>query len=203
VVGTKVLVEGGGDSKDLRIACRRGFSQLFAKAGLRGKMPRIVACGSRDAAYEDFCTASSQEDRYRPVLVVDSEGPVASGDGPWEHLEKLDQWSRPEGAGDDQCHLMVQCMESWFLADRKALADYFGQGFQENNLPRRPEIESIPKRDVLEGLRRSTRSTKTKGRYGKGAHSFDILEQIDPSKLRRASPHADRLLKALGAPDPS
>ncbi|MDR0720595.1 MAG: hypothetical protein LBF78_13230, partial [Treponema sp.] len=53
----KIYVEGGGDTHTLRTACRRGFSGFLEKAGLKGYMPRIVACGSRNNAYADFCTA--------------------------------------------------------------------------------------------------------------------------------------------------
>jgi hypothetical protein len=57
VVAIKLFVEGGGDSKTLRTACREGFAEFLGKAGLKGSMPRIVACGGRGSAYNDFCTA--------------------------------------------------------------------------------------------------------------------------------------------------
>lgn len=60
----KLYVEGGGDSAALKTACRAGFSEFLSKAGLKGKMPRIVACGSRQNAYDSFCTAiNSGEDQ--------------------------------------------------------------------------------------------------------------------------------------------
>ena len=31
----------------------------------------------------------------------------------------------------------------------------------------------------------------------KGRHSFDILAELDPAKVRAASPHANRLILAL------
>ena len=34
------------------------------------------------------------------------------------------------GATDEQAHLMVQCMEAWFLADRETLAAVFGRGLK-------------------------------------------------------------------------
>ena len=91
---------------------------------------------------------------------------------------------------------MVQAMESWFLADRSALEEYYGQGFQETALPSNPQIEQVPKGDVLHGIRRATDST-TKGRYDKGSHSFEILATIDPSKVTSASPLARRLVETL------
>lgn len=85
---------------------------------------------------------------------------------------------------------MVQCMEAWFLADRAALEEYYGQGFKSQSLPRNPKIEDIPKQDLMQGLEAATRET-TKGNYHKTKHGFEILERIDPSKVRTASKFAD------------
>ena len=128
---------------------------------------------------------------------------MVAGVGPWDHLQKRpeDQWPRPEEASDGQCHLMVQCMESWFLADNAALEAYFGQGFNDKALPKREDIEAISKADVLSGLRNASRQTATKGRYDKGSHSFAILALLDPQLVRRASSHADRLLTVLKNPE--
>ena len=94
---------------------------------------------------------------------------------------------------------MVQCMEAWFLADKDRLVAYYGNGFNQNALPARQDIENIAKNDVLNGLKNATRSGVSKGEYGKGQHSFDILAQIDPDKVVAASPHAKRLVNTLKA----
>lgn len=58
MVNVRLYVEGGGENnKALRSACRRGFREFFLKAGLEGVLPRVIPCGGRQAAYEDFCTA--------------------------------------------------------------------------------------------------------------------------------------------------
>jgi len=57
VVTVRLYVEGGGDSKELKTHCRRGFRKFIEKAGLQGRMPRIVACGGRQRAYDSFATA--------------------------------------------------------------------------------------------------------------------------------------------------
>ena len=78
----KVYVEGGGDGRDLRTRCRKGFSAFFEKAGLAGRMPRVVACGSRESAFDRFRTAFAARKAGEFVaLLVDSEAPVA--DGTW------------------------------------------------------------------------------------------------------------------------
>ena len=107
-----------------------------------------------------------------------------------------DDWERPEEATDENAHLMVQCMEAWFLADKDRLAAYFGRGFNRNALPVHSEIEEVTKGDVLEGLKRATRQCK-KGEYGKGRDSFEILKQLQPANVMAASPHARRLVETL------
>ena len=174
-----------------------GFSSFFEKANLAGRMPRVIACGSRQDAFEKFCTALvSSAGREFIVLLVDSEDPVADDAEPWVLLAESDGWMRPHGATNENAHLMVQCMEAWFLADKDSLADYFGRNFDRNALPGRREIEEVAKDDVLQGLRHATRRC-AKGNYGKGRHSFDILAQIDPAKVRDASPHAKGLIDTL------
>ena len=195
----KIFVEGGGETKLLRTKCRQGFSKFFSKTGLEGRMPSIVASGSRRNAFDDFRAALRSPGKYDfIVLLVDSEGPVTTG--PWQHLKKKpDNWAQPAGATDDQVHLMVQCMEAWFLADRDTLATYYGNGFNQKVLPAHQDIEKIPKDDISNGLKNATRSGVSKGEYSKGRHSFDILAQIDPDKVVAASPQAKRLVDTLKA----
>ncbi|PID78127.1 MAG: hypothetical protein CSB21_02180 [Deltaproteobacteria bacterium] len=204
----KLYVEGGGDSKGLKIACRKGFSEFLKKvASLKGKMPRIVACGSRQNAYKSYCMAiQSGEDA---LVLVDSEAPVAANcrqDNcpscwkPWQHLKKCqgDQWEKPYRGRDKDCHLMVQCMEAWFLADRKALQGFFKQGFNENALPsQEKEIESVDRKNIYKSLSKATKYCKTKTQYDKGKHSFQILACISPDLIAAASPWAKRFLDIL------
>jgi hypothetical protein len=135
------------------------------------------------------------------MLLVDAEAPVAQA-GAWTHVGSRDGWERPNDAADDQCHLMVQIMESWFLADRAVLASFYGQGFRDSALPRRPHLEQVPKAEMLSGLQQATRSTR-KGNYCKGSHSFDILSRINPTVVETAAPHAKRFLDALREGDPA
>ncbi len=193
----KLYVEGGGVRKSTKSACRKGFRRFVEKSGLKGSMPDIIASGSRRKAYDDFAKSNklAANNDENVLLLVDAEGPVVEAK-PWQHLIERDGWNRPEGAKDEQCHLMVQAMESWFLADRTALSAYYGQGFQENPLPSNPQIEQVAKNDVLKAIRQATRGT-TKGRYDKGRHSFEILAKIDPSKVTNASLHARRFVETL------
>jgi hypothetical protein len=195
----RLYVEGGGDSKAQRARCRRGFSEFVRKTGLSVGLLRIHASGGRQEAYESFKIACGTEDEGAPMLLVDAEGPVEAK-SPWEHLKAQDRWSRPPGVGDDRCHLMVQCMEAWFLADRAALAAYFGSEFRDAALPQNPKVEEIPKADVLKGLDLATRKT-SKGTYAKskGRDGFGLLAAIDPVLVEVAAPVARRFLAALRA----
>ena len=130
------------------------------------------------------------------VLLVDSEGPV-NHESPWEHLRnrKEDGWTNP-GCEDRQCHLMVQCMESWLVCDPEKLAGYYGQGFRETALPRHADLESVAKEQVFRSLKEATRSTK-KGAYHKTRHAPEILERVRAQKVRAKAPACDRLFVVL------
>ena len=194
-MSVKVYVEGGGDSKALKTACRQGFSTFIKKAGLAGRMPSIVACGSRAKTFDRFRKAVAN--KQTALLLVDGEGPVTET-GPWQHLKRQDNWDRPKAATDLQCHLMVQVMESWFLADPDALKSFYGRDFREGSLPANRRIEEISKQDVERGLKHASRYTK-KGDYydNKAKHSFAILAVLNPAKVRCKSRYADRFLSEL------
>ena len=199
-MSTRLYVEGGGDRKPLRTECRQAFREFLQKAGLAGRLPRIFASGGRQQAYGDFRHAlGASRGGDFVVLLVDSEGPIAADAERWRHLKDRDGWDKPAGATDDHVHLMVQCMETWFLADRTALAGYFGVGFNENSLPRRANVEEVSKQDLERGLNAATRNSRPKGAYRKGRDSFAILADLDPDKVADASPHAKRFLEALRA----
>ncbi len=194
-MSVRIYVEGGFQGST-KAACRQAFRAFFDKVIPRGSFT-VIASGDRGSAFEDFCLALRQNDGDYIILLVDSEEAVAAG--PWQHLatRQGDNWRRPAGASDDQAHLMVQVMEAWFLADRRALADYYGQGFLAASLPGQANIELISKADVFRALQHASKNTKTKGEYHKTRHGFDLLELIDPSRVRAASVHAERLLTVL------
>jgi Domain of unknown function (DUF4276) len=192
----KVFIEGGGDGEALKTECRRAFSKLLEKAGFKGRLPRLVACGSRRNAFDQFCAELAHG---QAILLVDAEGPVTQA-SPWTHVAQRegDKWTKPNGATDAHLHLMVQCMEAWYLADRVALLRFYGQGFNENALPAKTaNLEDVRKNDVYTSLERATQHTKTKGRYGKSEHSFKLLATLDPDLIRNASPWAARFFVNL------
>ncbi|HMD97470.1 MAG TPA: DUF4276 family protein [Terriglobia bacterium] len=193
-----VYVEGGGNYRhtDTSTACRRGFRQLFEKIGLPARRLSVVACGSRSQTFKDFRKAVRQQTGDFVILLVDSEGPVGAP-GTWVHLNATDGWQPPmAGVTEDQAHLMVQCMEAWFLADREALHEFYGPEFLAGSLPGQADIEQIPNRFLVTQLIHASRRT-SKGPYHKTRHGFALLEKINPQKVREASAHAGKLFDVL------
>jgi len=195
-----IYVEGGGNgNRCLTSECRKAFAKFFEKAGFKNRLPRVIPCGRRNAAYDDFCTALKSATRTgcKVFLLVDSEDPLHSAlDKPWEHLLARDKWEMPDGATSEQVHLMIECMENWFLADPETLQNFFGQGFHARSLPNNSNIDTISKSDTLRCLGKASKDT-TKGKYGKGAHSFKILGLIDANKVIAASLSVQRLVNEL------
>jgi hypothetical protein len=161
-------------------------------------MPSTRACGSRNAAYGDFKTALSTAapDEY-PVLLVDSEAPV--NQSAWQHLQSRDGWERPAGVDDDQAQLMVQCMESWCVADRSALREFFGACLRDGALPALKNLEAQTKESVQEALVNATRDCGRDRGYEKGKRSFELLGRLDPAELRKYLPHFVHLCEILNA----
>ena len=200
----KIYVEGGGDAASLKAECRRGFAEFLEKAGFkRPKKPSVVACGDRNDAFDSFATAIRHGETA--LLLVDSEDTVQASHQqgkpnqwkPWSHLHQRDKWNKPEKADDIQCHLMVQCMEAWFIADRQTLASFFGHNFKDTQLPNAANaIESISKEKLYESLAKASKSCQ-KGQYGKGSHSFKLLALINPVNVSAASPWAKRFIDTL------
>lgn len=192
----KLYIEGGGEGHLLDTLFRQGWKQFFEAAGLSGKMPSVVRGQGRKQTLDLFVTAvANPRGGTLPLLLVDSEDPVEEGHSVWQHLEARDGWTRPPGAADDQAFLMVQVMETWFLADRNMLRRYFGNSLRENHLPQWPVLEAVPKRSVFDALAKATAGCRK--HYAKGKVSFELLGLLSPPLVEAACPHAKALLERL------
>lgn len=192
----EVYVEGGGGSKELRARCREGFRKLLTDCGLAGRMPKLVACGSRNSVRDDFNTACSQTAGSNFVaMLIDSEDPVDDIEATWTHLADREGWQRPSGAHDEQVLFMTTCMETWIVADRDALAKHYGHNLQQSALPSLQNLESRLRNDVQEALEHATRNCSND--YQKGTRSFEILAQLSPSVLRQHLPSFCRCIRIL------
>ncbi|MCU0432788.1 MAG: DUF4276 family protein [Bacteroidia bacterium] len=192
----KIYVEGGGEGKDLKSKCREGFQKFIRASGnFEGRMPRIVACGGRNEAFNDFTTAHKSADNEFVALLVDSEDPLKNIDEPWQHLKQRDNWEKPTGASDEQVLLMTTSMETWIVADRDLLRQYFGSEFQESALPALNNLENKSRKDIFDQLVHSSRNCKNV--YRKGERSFDILGRLNPSVMRVHLPSLERVINIL------
>lgn len=190
----RIYVEGGGDQADGKRLLRIGFAQFFKNAIF--KNVKVIPCGGRDQAFDNFKIALKDHPTALNLLLVDAEAAVDEMDTPWNHLYKRDNWQRPMAAKDDQCHLMVQTMEAWFLADQQALQRYYGKEFNTKALSRNPNVEEIAKVQLELSLVAATKLT-SKGEYHKIHHAAELLKIIDPVKVQKASRHFDRLISKL------
>lgn len=200
MVGVRVYVEGGGDTvaqaKPLREALATWIQQAVPEAT---RQPRVIACGGRGSAFEEFCLGVKANPAAFNILLVDSEAPLAEGAKRWAHVaaRQGDGWETPAGIGEDNLHFMAQAMESWLCADPDALERYFGDGFKAAKLPRRKNLEEEPKADLSEKLDAATRPSR-RGPYRKGAH-LDLLGHTKPALVIARCPHAGVFVDVLRA----
>lgn len=190
----KLFVEGGGDRDDLKTACRQAFTSFLTAAGVSAR-PRLVACGGRRQALDRFNSAVQRGEES--AVLIDREGPVGN-EAAKSFIERTESWKFPGAVTTEQVHLMIQCMEAWFLADPDAMEEYFGNGFRRDRLPLASPLEQVTKERVFKGLADATLRAK-KGSYDKGAHSFALLALLDPARVRVSSPAAGRLIAFLSA----
>jgi hypothetical protein len=194
----RIYVEGGG-GKDSKARLRIAFSQFLAlrddSNSQKQIRPRVIACGSRSDTLANFSIALKQHPEALTLLLVDSEGPVASS--PAEYLVATEGAARRIiGIAEDRIHLMVEAMEAWIAADPPALSRYYGQGFQASALPRHKNIEKVSKQDLFAALDAATRGTQ-KGRYHKTHHAPELIERLTPLTVRKRAPHCERLFATL------
>ena len=196
--GVAIYMEGGGKGKESRSELRRGMNGFLRRfmAAARAKQWhwKLVCCGPRRDALRGFKNAVERGDDTVTVLLVDAEGPVTKPVR--EHLRDRDKWELGF-AEDDAVHLMAQTMETWIVADSEALAGYYGQGFNENALSDRTNLEEEPKANVERTLNQATERSR-KGRYHKIRHASDLLRRIDAERVQARCPHCRRLFDVLG-----
>lgn len=192
-----LFVEGGGNTAELKNRCREGFTTLLRRAGFEGMMPRIVPCGTRRAAYDDFVMAHRQGNYNFVALWVDSEDPVGDVEQPWAHLlaRQSDKWERPVGASDEQVFLMTTCMETWLLADRPALRAHYKTKLKESALPSLTDLEARHRHDVQDALERATQDCTNA--YQKNKRAFALLAAVNPAELEKHLPAFARMVRIL------
>lgn len=168
-----VYIEGeGGGSKpaerkyldsDFRKSWRAFLAPLAEAATRGGATFQCIPGHGRGQAYSDFSKPiPSNQDALR-ILIVDSEGPVDDVSKPWAALG----WPTPPGVSDRHCYLIVQCLETWLLADVPAVQRHFDRlkpCFNAKPIKRWPDLEAVPTFTVQKALEDAT--LKCKRRYG-------------------------------------
>jgi hypothetical protein len=200
VVSTYLYLEGGSagaQSKEVNIRCREGFRKLLENCGFEGRMPRLIACGARGSAFDDFSFAHSSGQADYVGLWIDSEDLLPDLEAAWQHLHARDHWKRPNGAADDQVLFMTTCMETWFVADRDAMKFHFGVELQDSALPPLIQLESRTRHEIQDKLMHASRDCSN--RYAKGRRSFEILGKLNPDVLEKQLPSFARVRRILSA----
>jgi hypothetical protein len=202
-----VYIEGGGNTAEQKAELRQGFDALFASEKSKAREKRgslkFICCGGRQQAYEAFVNSMAMNTNTVSALLVDSETSMA----PVPQIEAEDAKIRVahlkqkdgtagRGQGDgwelanvppERVHLMVQCMEAWIVSDPDALETFYKQNFKMDRLPKRPNLEDVPKADLYEKLKNATKDTQ-KGEYGKIKHASKLLLVIDPEEVAKHCP---------------
>lgn len=195
----RIYLEGGGQENASKRMIRKGFdvflSPLRDLARAQGAQWSVIPCGPRKVAFDNFEHALRDHPDAFNLLLVDSEEQVSLP--PWEHLRQRDRWQIAH-LPEEHCHLMVCTIEAWLIADPDALADYYGQGFRRNALPRRENVEAIPKDQLYRSLERATSDTQKRS-YHKIRHCADLLGRLNRDRVRQRAHHCDLLFRTLEA----
>ena len=95
----------------------------------------------------------------------------------------------------DQAQLMVTCMETWLMADRAALNEFFGPKLREKSLLPLEQLEERPRECVQQSLTQATKNCANA--YQKGDRSFQVLAYAAPETLKQHLPYFRRLIETL------
>ena len=198
----KLYVEGGGKhtSKNATIKLQRGFDAFLRELKELAKSKhipfKIIPLGSIEDTYKEFDLSVRKSQQTFNLLLVDSDKAVPPGESARAFLQREHRKWKLKIADDEQCHLMAQTMESWFIADVEALKNYYGQDFNDKALPKAKNVETIDKLRVESGLKAATKNT-SKGEYQKINHGGVLLEKIDAKKVRGAAHFCEILFAVL------
>jgi hypothetical protein len=183
--------------KELRIyfegdeGLKQGFDRFLReiKEAAQSKRWEFAAVATNGTPAKEYLIALKTHRRAWNVLLLDSDEALVRSSTSLLRRKGL------KGCDPDSIFWMVEIMESWFLADIDALERYYRGSFKTKAVKGNPEVEKIPKGDVLARLENATRRTKA-GKYQKN-HAFKLLELIDPAKVRKAAPNCDRMFRLI------
>lgn len=220
-----IYVEGGGDTAQQKAELRQGLDRLLGEVKQAARDRRLgwklVPSGGRAATYKAFMNAVAHGRAGTVhILLVDSEGPLTPESLPppdeppaareareranamvrREHLQRRGGWNLAD-ISPEQIHLMVQCMETWLVADPDGLARYYGQGFHVRSLPIRRDLEEEPKAALHAKLAAATKETRSgaysEANHAKIKHASRILSMISAEAVKLRCPRFATLTRWL------
>ena len=181
---------------------RPGFQKLLAKyislCRQRGIKFRLVPGGSREETIKDFLRSCRNRQSHLNVLLIDSEGPISDTTNFIGSLRDARFWDRAVHCEDAQINFMVQAMEAWFVADRRALVSHFGGRFNVKALPSPQSAESIAPANLVDAIQRGLpRRGRRRRSYDKVVDGAALLGLIDHAAVSRHCPQFRRLMDFL------
>lgn len=195
----KIYTEGSGDINKLQAVGREAMTKFLLQLTLQ-KPCKIIMCGGRQQAYNDFCVAikSFKAGGDVPLLLVDAEDAVGKNAEPWIHLKSRDKWNKPDGATNDHAYLMVQTMEAWLVCDPSAWKlwkpriDSSKLSAIHNN-----NVELIDKEKLEKMCGAVSKSIDLSYLKSKRLNGFSILKNVKSELVRQNSKEAKRFFEFL------
>jgi hypothetical protein len=177
----RVFMEGGNaQSRVPRQEQRLDAQRLFTAIHNTNAHIEVVLGTDRDRAIKAFVVQSTEEGT-RNLLLVDSEDPVLE-DGALDHLRSQGK-TIPVSADPADVHLMIQCMETWLVADPHGARRVVG-ALDPTKAARHTDLESMSVSDVIQNLKRAS---------GGGYRKVDGLRafgRLDPTVVSKRCPSA-------------
>lgn len=184
---TEIRVYFEGDER-LKPGFNVFFSFIRKQAWQKQCEFRLVATGG--SPDQDFGKAIRSHPHAWNILLKDSEGPD------WQ--KRSAALCEEKGWNEGSVFWMVEMMESWFHADKDALAAFYGRDFNRDALKANRNVEEISKKDLRDGLSAATRKTG-KGNYfdHKASHAAELLSLIKPDMVKKWAPNCRRLFETV------
>jgi len=195
--------EGGGRTVDkrkhndgeFRKAWKRFLQPLADLANDRG-ISRFQCIPGRGGTTTEkqFANPLPADGHALRILLIDSEGPVGDVSKPWKAI----RLKRPQWAGDKNCYLMVQCLETWLLADPASIQSHYDSHgkpcFRQRKLKAWQDLENIAKATLQTAIEAATAEC---GKPYAHADGNLLIGKVDLEKLKKLSSVA-RLFKDFG-----
>lgn len=192
--------EGGGRTSrkrnyldgEFRRAWRQFLQPLVDHA--KNMSFRCIAGRGGGSTTDRFATPLPDQNGALRILLIDSEGPVKDASKPWNALQQ----KRPTWADDRNCFLMVQCLETWLLADVNSLRTHYNSHkkcFQDNQLKKWPNLEAVARKTLQGALEQAT--SRCTNPYGHADGNL-LIAIVDRKQLMKL-PSVTRLFRDFEA----